>query len=466
MEKTHSSISLLELNNRVKTEIKRGFSQSFWIIAEISEVNINYSGHCYLELIEKNQENGQIIARIKATIWAFTFRIIKPYFESITYQQLSPGLKIMIQASIEFHEIYGFSLNIKDIEPAFTLGDVARRKQEIINKLKAEGVFHLNKEIEFPMVPQRIAVISSSTAAGYGDFIDQLKKNRQGFKFSVTLFQAVMQGIDAEQSIIEALEQIFQTLEMFDAVVIIRGGGSQADLDCFNSYWLCYHITQFPIAIITGIGHERDETIADLVAHTNLKTPTAVAEFLIGQITDFYEFILDAQDRIIALSNEKLAEWKEKTRKVSHSIVSLVNIRMNSEQQRIAMLNQSTVRTYNAFLQQKSSQIKNLQSNIKLHLQHLFPLKLQQHNIQKKEFTYRVSLYLKQKSRNLGQYESSIHFLDPSNVLKRGYSISFVNGKLIKSVTQVKPGDQINSIWVDGTSVSTINEIKQSDYHE
>ena len=465
-QKEHPFISLMELNNRVKAEMKHSFADSLWVIAEISEININYSGHCYLELVEKNQDSGQITARAKATIWAFTFRILKPYFESVAAQPLAAGLKIMVQASVEFHEVYGYSLNIKDIEPGFTLGDVARKRQEIINKLKAEGVFHLNKEIEFPLVPQRIAVISSSTAAGYGDFINQVANNRYGFKFAITLFQAFMQGTEAEQSIIDALEKIFQTGDLFDVVVIIRGGGSQADLDCFNSYWLCYHITQFPIAVITGIGHERDETIADLVAHTNLKTPTAVAEFLISQVADFNDSLSEAQAQMIALSFAQIKTVKDTMGKLSHSIVTLVNMRMLAEQQRIAAMNQSARRSFAVYVQQHTVRIRNLQQNLKLHLQHLLMQQMQSYTLIQRNFLNHLQQFLKQEKRTLDQHGNSLHLLDPAKILKRGYSITFVKGKLIKSITQVKPGDQIESIWVDGSASSSVNEIKPSATHE
>ena len=250
------AVSLLELNSRIKSGIRQAFPDIVWVIAEISEVNINQSGHCYLELIEKNELTNQISARVKATIWAFTFRKLQPFFESMTGQHLSPGMKILVMAGVDFHEIYGLSLNIKDIDPTYTLGDTARKRQEIIDRLKAEGVYHLNKELELPLVPQRIAVISSSTAAGLGDFMNQLTNNRYGYGFTIALFHSIMQGEEAEESVVAAMEEIFSSIESFDVVVIIRGGGSQADLDCFNSYWMCYHITQFPIPVITGIGHD------------------------------------------------------------------------------------------------------------------------------------------------------------------------------------------------------------------
>jgi exodeoxyribonuclease VII large subunit len=278
----NNPLSLYELLGGVKMSLKSSLPPAMWVTAEISELKVNYSGHCYLELIEKDTSGESIKAKARATIWASVFRMIQPYFESATRSKLATGMKVMVKASVEFHELYGFSLNITDIEPSYTVGEMALKKQEIINRLIAEGVFEMNKSLYIPDIPRRIAVVSSKTAAGFGDFMDQLLQNDFGYKFSVELFPAVMQGAEAEQSIIEALDAVFEQEALFDLVVIIRGGGSQSDLNCFNSYWLAYHICQFPLPVLTGIGHEQDETIADLVAHTRLKTPTAVAEFLIG----------------------------------------------------------------------------------------------------------------------------------------------------------------------------------------
>ncbi len=278
----NNPLSLCELLGSVKMTLKNHLTPSFWVIAEISELKVNYSGHCYLELIEKDSGGESIKAKVRATIWSSAYRMIQAYFESATRSKLAAGMKVMVKASVEFHELYGLSLNITDIEPSYTVGEMALKKQEIINRLIAEGVFGMNKSLSLPDLPRRIAVVSSKTAAGFGDFMDQLLKNDFGYKFYVKLFPAAMQGAEAEQSIIAALDAVFEAESQFDLVVIIRGGGSQSDLNCFNSYWLACHICQFPLPILTGIGHEQDETIADLVANTRLKTPTAVAEFLIG----------------------------------------------------------------------------------------------------------------------------------------------------------------------------------------
>ena len=460
MSETPQSISLFELNNQVKSGMRELFPGNYWIVGEISEMNTNQSGHCYLELIEKKADSEQILARAKATIWAFTFRMLRPYFESVTGQRLSTGIKILVQVSIEFHEAYGYSLNIKDIEPNFTLGDLTRKRQEIIKQLQDEGVFHLNKELELAMVPQRIAVISSETAAGYGDFIDQLTQNRKGYFFHIKLFNAFMQGNEAEQSIIEALERIFQSADSFDLVVIIRGGGSQVDLNCFNSYWLCYHITQFPLPVITGIGHERDETIADLVAHTNLKTPTAVAEFIIDKVINFDDYLHELNDRVLSITTNQLTNWKEETTRISHTIISLVKIHIGSEKQRIKSLGAISSNSLKAYVQRNRRHLSTLPVRIKSNLHRFFSHGLLNIKQTQKSMELLVKSSIKEEQQRLYQMETTNHLLDPLHILKRGYTLTFRDGVLIKTSSQVKMGDTLTSKWFDG-SIDSIVEQKQ-----
>ena len=289
--------SLSELLGQVKGALEKELPDHYWVIAEIMELRENR--HCYLELIEKSEENDSLLAKVRATIWASRYDMLRPFFEASTGSPLKSGIKILCKASVEFHPLYGLSLNITDIDPSYTLGDLARKKQEVIQRLRKEGVFDMNRELLFPLVPQRIAVISSETAAGYGDFSESILHNSHGFHFHTTLFPAVMQGDEAPASISSAMEKIYESESDFDCVVIIRGGGSKADLESFNHYDLAYFITQFPLPVITGIGHERDESVADMVAHHGLKTPTAVAEFLVDQLLAF-EFRLSAlADRLL-----------------------------------------------------------------------------------------------------------------------------------------------------------------------
>ena len=280
-------ISLFDLNNRVRRVLKDQFAEPLWITAEIASVLENRSGHCYLELVDKCEEEENPVAVAKGTIWAFTYRMLKPYFETTTGRRLEKGMKVLIQAEVVFHELYGFSLNIKDIDPTFTIGDIERTRREIIEQLEQEGIIDMNQNLEMPLLPKNVAVISSPTAAGLGDFLDQLHNNSYGYKFHVKLFPAVMQGEKTTESVIAALDRIYEYEELFDVVVIIRGGGGQADLGSFDSYDMAANVAQFPLPVIAGIGHERDETIVDRVAFVRVKTPTAAAAFLIERFQDF-----------------------------------------------------------------------------------------------------------------------------------------------------------------------------------
>ncbi|NJK86329.1 MAG: exodeoxyribonuclease VII large subunit [Bacteroidales bacterium] len=296
----------------------------------------------YLELIEKDEKRDCFIAKSKATIWNSTFRMIKPYFETTTGTRLSAGIKILVKAVVEFHELFGLNLNIVDIEPTFTVGELVRKKREIINRLTEEGVLDMNKELEFPRLPKRIAVISSETAAGFGDFVDQLINNPFGYCFHIKLFPATMQGDESEKSMVKALEKIHHNISSFDVVVIIRGGGSQADLECFNNYWVSLHVAQFPLPVLTGIGHEKDECIVDLVAYTNLKTPTAVAEYLIDIFHQEENYFLSIAGNLNNLTGEKISVEKEKIYQYS----LLINNQVKTK-----------VHTHKLFLEKTASQL-------------------------------------------------------------------------------------------------------------
>ena len=302
------TLSLYELNRVVKNTLSNGFPDLYWIRAETSDVRVNQNGHCYLEFIQKDDNNKSIIAKARASIWANVYHLLKMYFESETNQPFTSGLKVLVQVSVEFHELYGFSLNIHNIDPNYTLGDQARNRAEIIKKLKDEGVLELNKQLDLPLISNRIAIISSPTAAGYEDFLNQLHNNKSGFVFYTHLFPAVMQGDRVEESILSALDSIFENLDSFDAVIIIRGGGATSDLSCFDSYLLATSCAQFPLPIITGIGHERDDTVLDIVAHTRAKTPTAVAEFLIKRMMDTENSLLYLQQQITDKTNQKVKD--------------------------------------------------------------------------------------------------------------------------------------------------------------
>lgn len=422
------ALSLYQLLEQVKAAFKNTLPFSWWIVAEISELKVNYSGHCYLELIEKEEAGEAIRAKARATIWASVFRMLQPYFESVTHTRLEAGMKVMIKVTAEFHELYGFSLNISDIEPSFTIGELARQKLEVINRLKSEGVFDMNKDLVFPEIPGRIAVISSKTAAGYGDFRDQLMKNPYGYRFHIRLFPAVMQGEEAERSIISALDNIYANEDSYDITIMIRGGGSQSDLNCFNSYLLCSHICQFPLPVLTGIGHEQDETIADLVAHTRLKTPTAVAEYLIDCYREVDEAI---NERSVSLNDLVLARIGDEKEKLDRILLKL----------KPAVKNILT--DHNRDLQLKGV---HFNSHIR---QCLFK---ESQTIQSRKVrlnTVTRELFNNSKHR-LDLLEKKKDYLDPFLILKRGYSITYHNGKALKSPGMVSKDEIIETRLAEG----------------
>ncbi len=406
-----NSLSLSELNEVLKMSIKSAFLDVVWVRAEISELHENRNGHCYLELIEKSPENDTVVAKQKATIWKNTYNLLKPYFEESTGMALAVGMKVLLAVEPSFHSVYGLSLEVSDIDPAFTIGDMAMRRAEIIRRLTDEGVVDMNKELEMPIVPQRIAVISSATAAGFGDFCDQLQGNRFGYHFYVKLFAATMQGDRTEQSVIAALDQINDHIELFDAVAIIRGGGATSDLAAFDNYNIALHCAQFPLPIISGIGHQRDDSIVDLVAHTRVKTPTAAAEFLIDCMRQYDERIENAANQLSELVGEIMNE-NEQT--LQHCVSRLGNARQQ-------ILRQENVLSTIVFRLDKSA--KNAISSAK---------------------------------NALSLIEKSLELSDPKTLLNRGYTLTTKNGKIVKSVTELKAGETVETHFADGTIKSKI----------
>ncbi|HON51992.1 MAG TPA: exodeoxyribonuclease VII large subunit [Bacteroidales bacterium] len=307
---TQSSITLLELAQAIELGIQTALPNSYWVVAEISELTVNSKGHCFLELIEKPEHNETIIAKLRATIWSYKFQLLQSYFYASTGIHLQTGLKVLICVKVEFHAVYGLSVSIHDIDPVYTIGEEEKQRNEIIARLHDEGIFTMNKDLKLPVFPQRLAVISSAQAAGYQDFVKQIASNKNSLRVSITLFTAAMQGIETEQSIIKALNSIYEREHEFDAVIIIRGGGAKTDLRWFDNYTIASHIAQFPLPVITGIGHDKDISITDMVAHTSVKTPTAAAEFIISMGNALVSTIDNLHARLSDACNERIAEQK------------------------------------------------------------------------------------------------------------------------------------------------------------
>lgn len=300
MNDIENPLTLYSLNSIVREAVSAALPSRYWITGELSEVREAVNGHCYIELVQRDEATGELVAKARGTIWARIYSLLSPYFLEQTGHRFTQGLKVLLQVSVNFHELYGYTLDVCDIEPAYTIGDMARKRQMVIRQLTDEGVINLNKELPFPLLPQRVAVISSSAAAGYGDFCDQLHNNAYGFVFYTRLFPAPMQGNGVEQGIIDALDSIARDSDFWDVVVIIRGGGAVSELSCFDTYELANNCAQFPLPVVTGIGHRRDESVLDIVAHTSAKTPTAAAELLIHAMLAQAGWLADVQQGVVS----------------------------------------------------------------------------------------------------------------------------------------------------------------------
>ncbi len=427
-------LTLTQLNSIVKDALRQCFPDRYWVRAEVSEARDNYTGHCYLEFIEKDKRNSQIIAKARGNIWANRWRIIKPYFERETGQIFGPGIKVLVEVSVEFHEVYGYSLVVNDIDPTYTIGDMARNRAEILRRLDEAGVKDLNKELEMAELPRRYAIISSPTAAGYGDFMNQLENNQRGYKIYTKLFPSIMQGAQTGASIISALSMIYEYQDLFDAVVIIRGGGATSDLNAFDDFELAYNVAQFPLPVITGIGHDRDTTVLDDIANVSVKTPTAVAEYILDHFDKANELL---SELAYGLNNSVLGYLERDKNKLSiltNTIPSLIKQRMLAESSRIEFVRVRIPQLAQGHISRQNVKLEIISERLK----NIIPARID------KEYN------------KLSNLEKIIELTSPDNVIKKGYSVTLHNGKILKSVSDVKPGDVLVTSLIDGDVKSIV----------
>jgi len=452
-------ITLSELSNQIKNKLYEGFPDSYWVVAEISEAKVNYSGHCYLELIEKDENGKKLTTKARATIWAYIYKIIAPYFKEASGLELQEGIKILFKTTVEYHPLYGLSLNILDIDPTYSLGDYEKQKREIIAKLIEDGIFDLNRELTISPTPSNIAVISSSKAAGYQDFCKQIENKSGDFKINHKLFNASMQGDTAQNSIISALDKIYNSKSHFDLVVIIRGGGSRSDLMCFDNYELAANVAQFPIPIITGIGHEKDESIVDMVANTKLKTPTAVADFICDCFVEQYNYLMELAGIAVRSVERKLFQEKSKLEKLKSQFIPLSQNRIHNANKQLNKLGFELLQNINDYSNTTTNTLNSLILKTKT-------LTNQQLAIQKNSIN-NYGLVIKFKSNNIiNNHKNRLiinnekaSFLNPEHQLKKGYSITKTNKKALKTVNQISVNDKIEVIISDGQINATINSI-------
>lgn len=426
----------MELNALIRRSVQACFPDSYWVQAELSDVRANSSGHCYLEFVQKDPSGNSLVAKARGIIWSGTYFRLKPYFESETGQAFVSGIKVLVKVSVNFHELYGYSLTVLDIDPTYTLGDMARRRREILSRLQQEGVLTLNKELELPELMQRVAVISSPTAAGYGDFCNQLAHNDFGFVFYTRLFPAVMQGEKVERSVISALDRIYREVDHWDVVVIIRGGGATSDLSGFDTYELAANCAQFPLPVITGIGHERDDTVIDMVAHTRVKTPTAAAEFLVNhlrrtaeRLETFAQCVYQEVPSMLSRERERLDSWMAR-------IPARVQMCLQRE----------------GFAQERL--VKRLEMSVQACLQserHRQELCLQR-------VENALSVRMQVERHRLELFSQRVKAASPDLLLKRGYSMTLKDGKAVTDASLLQPGDVVETRLAKGRFKSKVME--------
>lgn len=425
-------ITLLQLQTLIKSRLEEAIPLPFWVVAEISELKVNYSGHCYLELVEKGGSNQVPKARASAVIWRNTWGALRSYFASATGSELAEGMQVLMRVSVSYHELYGLSLIVSDIDPLYTLGDMERQRQETIRRLQQEGVFDMNRSLELPPVVQRVAVVSSANAAGYQDFMNELAAG--GYHFEVTLFDAVMQGHAAEESIINALERVGENLERYDVVVVIRGGGSQSDLAAFDSYRLAGHIAQFPLPIITGIGHDKDQSIADLVACVPLKTPTAVAAWLVAGLAEFETWLDDIQGELVQAAIDYLDEQRRRIQSAAMALAQASGGLTRTMEVRLERLAGELLRKRESVTMKLCNRLDTLRASLK----------------------EKVAAGFAREGSRLELAAQMTASRKPDAILSLGFAIVRRNGIVIKDAAILKTGDRLNATFARGSTEVTV----------
>lgn len=425
--------SLLELNTLVRRTVELGLPGQLWVEAELAEARES-RGHCYMELIQKDDSTNTPVARASAKCWRQTWMMLRAHFERTTGQMFHAGMKVRLRVYAQFHEAYGFSWIVTDIDPYFTVGDMARRRQEIVRQLKAEGVFDLNRELDFPMFAQRIAVISSETAAGYGDFCNQLADNDYGFSFTTRLFPAVMQGEQVEQSVIAALDRINRCSDEFDCVVIIRGGGATSDMSGFDTLPLAENVANFPLPVITGIGHDRDESIIDMVAHTRVKTPTAAAALLISRLKATADLIDSCRERVLRAVSRRMETERMRLGRLSERIPTLFSVVRTRHESRLEIMQRRLTAAITRRLTAEHHRVETL-------TQSLAPL---------------TERRMTAERHRLDMLAQRAKALDPTLLLRRGYSITLHQGRAVRDAGELKPGDEIVTRLATGSITATV----------
>ncbi len=464
---SEQTFSLSELNDSIKNLVEETFDFPLWVMAEIADMKVAANGHCYLELLEKNEKSGKDVARARATIWRNTFPLLKAYFEETTGQTLNAGLKVMVLVEVRFHSLYGYSLNVVDINPGFTLGEMALMREKILRELENDGILEINKQIDFPQLPKRIAVISSEGSAGYEDFLNELMGNAWHYHFNVKLFPAVMQGEQTEAAVVTALEQIFESVNDFDVVVIIRGGGAKLDLSAFDNKLIAEHVAQFPLPVLVGIGHTKDQTVLDIVAYQSLKTPTAVADFLLQKFKEQDELLDEFQASLQADVNDIVRQQKESLQVLNLSLKNVIGYSIQQEKNQLSQFQINIHRQCGYLLEMENQQLSYLPEKVQLLIHGVFH---QEERLFKHYFN-RIEqgtlMVIRQQKRQMDNLSDKIKLLQPETLLKRGYHlVTDNNGKIIKGIEKIAVNDIVQIHFNEGIALSKILEKKKKKLKE
>lgn len=434
-----SIFSLHEVSASIQKTLNARYTTAFWVKAEMNKLNYyQHTGHCYPELVEK--QNGKVIAQLRSHIWKDDFNRINRNFRQVLKEPLKDGIKVLLLARISFDPVYGLSLHVLDIDPGFTLGDLEKEKQATIDKLKEEDIFGKNKLLPLPLLPKRIAIISVESSKGYADFLEVIEKNQWSYKFFHFLFPSLLQGDKAIDSLIAQLRQIRKTKDSFDVVAIIRGGGGDIGLSCYNNYRLAREVALFPIPVITGIGHATNETVVEMISHTNAITPTKLAEFLIQKFHDFSFPLTEAERKVMEISRRIIEEEKRRF----HSEIKLLRAVTGNILQRnrneMKYFTRSLLKDTHGYLDQSKVDILQLKERLRA----------------------ATALQWKTCLIELNNMGKNIENMSPLNVLKRGYSITLLDGKSVKTISELQPGSFITTIFPDGNAISKVDTINKT----
>lgn len=464
-ESDKTIFSLLEVTQSIQRTISDRYKTAFWVKAEMNKLNFyRQSGHCYPELVEKR--DGKTIAQIKACLWREDYQRVNSGFRSVLNEPLKDGIKILFLAKLQFDPAHGLSLWILDIDPSFTLGDLEREKQDTIRKLREEGLYARNKSLSLPLLPQRIAIISVETSKGFADFTKVLETNPWGYRFNLVLFPSLLQGDNAVPSIRQQLKRIRKVSKHFDVVAIIRGGGGDVGLSCYNHFDLARDIASFPIPVITGIGHATNETVSEMISFMNAITPTKLAEFIIQTFHNFSVPVHEAEKKIINYASQLLRDCDHQFRSEVKLFRSVTENLLISNENSLQTLSRTLIQEARVAFKSERVKLSDAYHDVDRGANAMIQNDLAAISVTSRAFRKDLSIYLQRSKLVVDAVEKNVINMSPEKVLQRGYSITMVNGKSVKHASDIREGDILHTRLAEGEVVSTVKSINSNSDHE